>query len=174
MCIVSSSLNNTFAFSCTDVCLGDLRPALTDEAGCWVLLLCCANHENENSDVFLWASPGDAHCSAWLSAFSYSEPQRPLAHHHHTGNNLQFPAINLAELYSVKNNSYGWNYLFNTLGRRMMICITLFKQTHYKQRHFNWIFWHSFVFLCFHPSSPWLLLILHCRWHHGKAVFTPS
>lgn len=24
------------------------------------------------------------------------------------------------------------------------------------------------------PSSPWQLLILHCRWRHGKAVFTPS
>lgn len=88
MIIILIMFNDMLAFSCTDVCLGDLRPALTDEAGCWVMLLCCANHENENPDVFLWASPGDAYCPARLSAFSYSKPQRPLAHHHHTGNNL--------------------------------------------------------------------------------------
>lgn len=67
-------LNNVLSFSCTDVCLGNLRSTLTDEAGCWVMLLCCANHENENSDVVLWASPGDAHCPAWLSAIPYSKP----------------------------------------------------------------------------------------------------
>lgn len=81
-------LNNSHSFACspTDVCLGDLGPAPTDEAGRRVVLLRCTDHENENPDVVLRASPGNPPGSAGLSSLPHPEPQRPLAHHHHTGN----------------------------------------------------------------------------------------
>lgn len=34
-------------------CVGDFRSIVTDPTGCGIMLFCCTDHENEDSDLIL-------------------------------------------------------------------------------------------------------------------------
>lgn len=72
--------------SCSaDVCMGNLRSVAAAQTGCRVLLFCCSDNEDEDPNVFLWASTWDPQCTSRLTADPHPEPQRPVTHHCHSG-----------------------------------------------------------------------------------------
>lgn len=65
--------------------MGDFRPIVTDSTGCWIMLFCCTDHENEDSDLILWAPHRLSCLFTGLITNPYPELERLVACHCNAG-----------------------------------------------------------------------------------------
>lgn len=84
-------LFKTFFFALlSGSCVGDLWPVVTDSSGCGIMLFCCPDHENEDSDLILWAPHRLSCLFTGLITNSYPELERLVTCHCNTGKSCAF------------------------------------------------------------------------------------